>query len=857
MNRLFTRKTFTSSLIRGLIFFSIMILSANGAKAQSGDGWDFKNNTLTISTDKGMNAWRSSGSGVSLASVYTVIIEKDVTTIDKAAFQNCTYLTTVTIGTGVTTIGEKAFEKCTSLKSIDIPANVTTIKDNAFEGCTQLDSVKFNQGLTTLGECIFDGCSMLKTVTFPNTLTDIKGNAFLNSSLTNIEVKSGGTFTSDNGVLLKGNVLYSCPPAKENYTIPGSVTEIGPYAFQTCNLTNIEIPASVTKIEGFAFSNYTKMTSMTFRGTNTDVGTGIFGFSVPEGLTIYVPVEAIDTYKNYFTYDVEHGLSLDKIMPIPGTAAKLSLSDGIKDYLGKAFTVSVGGKAITDSAYQKKDTTITITLLPGYTTTGWKYNDTPLTPTDSVMTFKMPETDVAISASIKLTEYTITYMDTTSTLDLNPKIYTVESEFPIALPKVTKDGYLFKGWYTNEAFNGDSVTHLDGSTLANQTFYAKWSKLETIGNGETKTVKDDGATVKTDGNNTAEKITLQVSTVTFEEVKTEKTEISANTTSELTLSGSNELGAVTVPANGSLTLRAAEGGSFTATTVTNNGTLVDSTGTITTVTGTGALTITPPTTAPQIPYNSSSLALTLTSTEGATSKLQKQVDGTWEDVGAPVTQQSAGLRNTSALRSSATVMISEAGTYRVIVTKTNSSVSTTLFTQPFSVTKGTPPYVPPVISTYYTVTLPEVEGATLSRKAGNYTVEEGYSLTFTITLDAAYSESVPVVTTDRGETIEPDGSGRYRIRNVEEDIIVSITGIVRNIPTAIETVESGTKVWAANGTILVRTSVPQRMQVFSLAGSTVISRNIPAGDTRIEGLTAGLYIVRLSDGTIRKVAIRK
>ena len=41
-------------------------------------------------------------------------------------------------------------------------------------------------------------------------------------------------------------------------------------------------------------------------------------------------------------------------------------------------------------------------------------------------------------------------------------------------------------------------------------------------------------------------------------------------------------------------------------------------------------------------------------------------------------------------------------------------------------------YTPPA-ATYYTVTLPSVEGATLSKQAGDHTVEEGYSFTFAIT----------------------------------------------------------------------------------------------------------------------------
>lgn len=168
--------------------------------------------------------------------------------------------------------------------------------------------------------------------------------------------------------------------------------------------------------------------------------------------------------------------------------------------------------------------------------------------------------------------------------------------------------------------------------------------------------------------------------------------------------------------------------------------------------------------------------------------------------------------------------------------------------------KYNPPYIPPVTS-YYTVTLPSVEGATFSKKAGDHTVEEGYSFTFTITLDESYSESVPIVTTDRGETITPDISGRYEIGNVTEDIVVSISGIVKNLPTGIEAVETDTKIWAANGTLFIRTSSPQQVQVVNLTGSTVLYRKIPAGDTRLEDLPAGVYIIRLSEKTVQKIVL--
>jgi len=44
--------------------------------------------------------------------------------------------------------------------------------------------------------------------------------------------------------------------------------------------------------------------------------------------------------------------------------------------------------------------------------------------------------------------------------------------------------------------------------------------------------------------------------------------------------------------------------------------------------------------------------------------------------------------------------------------------------------------------------------------------------------------------------------------------------------------------------------------VVNLAGSTLFYRNIPVGDTRLNGLAAGVYIVRFSREMPRKIIVR-
>ena len=66
----------------------------------------------------------------------------------------------------------------------------------------------------------------------------------------------------------------------------------------------------------------------------------------------------------------------------------------------------------------------------------------------------------------------------------------------------------------------------------------------------------------------------------------------------------------------------------------------------------------------------------------------------------------------------------------------------------------------------------------------------------------------------------------------------------------------GSTIWATGSVLKIRTDRPQQLQVITFAGSTVILRDISAGDTSIDTLLPGLYIVILGDGMTKKVMIR-
>ena len=162
-------------------------------------------------------------------------------------------------------------------------------------------------------------------------------------------------------------------------------------------------------------------------------------------------------------------------------------------------------------------------------------------------------------------------------------------------------------------------------------------------------------------------------------------------------------------------------------------------------------------------------------------------------------------------------------------------------------------YVPPV-PTYYTVTLPEVEGVTTNPKAGTRTVEEGYSFSFALTLHEGYESSQPVVKAN-GIVVEPrESDGKYIIRNIEEDTEITIEGIIKDDPTGNATIEGETKVQAIGSTLHIYLPKAETISVYTLSGLLYEQQDVSAGSTQIH-LSKGMYLVKIGEGTY-KIVIR-
>ena len=148
---------------------------------------------------------------------------------------------------------------------------------------------------------------------------------------------------------------------------------------------------------------------------------------------------------------------------------------------------------------------------------------------------------------------------------------------------------------------------------------------------------------------------------------------------------------------------------------------------------------------------------------------------------------------------------------------------------------------------YHTVTLPEVEGATTDPVAGEYLVADFSSFSFYLTLKEGYTQSVPVVGTDLGETLPPNSLGRYRIFPVRSDIKVSIDGIRPDLPpVANERVDAPDDICihTVQGQLQIESNSTSSLYIYNIGGSLLKTFPLTVGGQTFT-LPRGTYLLRI------------
>ena len=138
-----------------------------------------------------------------------------------------------------------------------------------------------------------------------------------------------------------------------------------------------------------------------------------------------------------------------------------------------------------------------------------------------------------------------------------------------------------------------------------------------------------------------------------------------------------------------------------------------------------------------------------------------------------------------------------------------------------------------------------------------YDVATGKDFTLTV---RPTGNNVPTLTTSRNSRLSdeigvktevlPDGTYRFTIRKVQENLTVTLKYTVSNAEV------DGTRVWGEDGTLCITSAAAGRANIYNALGHFENSLTLSAGETRRLSMPASVYIVKLDNGRAYKAAVR-
>ncbi len=174
-----------------------------------------------------------------------IAIYADLEEIGENAFSRCRALAEICFPSSLERIGKDAFRDCSSLSELDLPDGVLSVGEGAFYGCSGLKKLSVGAGLSEVGESAFWNCHRLETISVS------EKNAFFSGE--------GNCLTR-----LPGELLLGCAAT----VVPGTVTEIGDYAFFGVEgLRSLTLPHGIVRIGAAAFRDCVGLSELIYRGT--------------------------------------------------------------------------------------------------------------------------------------------------------------------------------------------------------------------------------------------------------------------------------------------------------------------------------------------------------------------------------------------------------------------------------------------------------------------------------------------------------------------------------------------------------------------------------------------------------------
>lgn len=142
--------------------------------------------------------------------------------------------------------------------------------------------------------------------------------------------------------------------------------------------------------------------------------------------------------------------------------------------------------------------TLSVATLDGFEFVGWY---TALEGGNEVTTLTFDvASNIILYARFDVETYTITYMHMEDVINPNPTSYQVTSE-NVVFQAPTREGYTFKGWFSNEAMTMP-VSHIETGSTGNKIIYIKWEATTytidyELGDGSMVNTTVDSYTIET------------------------------------------------------------------------------------------------------------------------------------------------------------------------------------------------------------------------------------------------------------------------------------------------------------------------------------------------------------------------
>ena len=150
-------------------------------------------------------------------------------------------LSTISLPDNIKYIGDEAFEGCKKMKSINIPSNVSSIGNSAFS-CSGLEHITIPSTVTTIESYVFYYCTSLKSVILSDGIVTIKGGAFEHTSISSLMVPSTVQ-------IIESSAFRECENLT-NIVFSSSETVVNNNAFYQNNINKIEYLADDIALKG-------------------------------------------------------------------------------------------------------------------------------------------------------------------------------------------------------------------------------------------------------------------------------------------------------------------------------------------------------------------------------------------------------------------------------------------------------------------------------------------------------------------------------------------------------------------------------------------------------------------------------